>query len=109
MSMRTGTSAFLAVVLSVVLTGCGADGEAQPSAVGQSLSPATAAPAASEAAASGEPEAAPVNPVEVLARIPSVRMRRVAAAEAYSPFPVPTYRRRSTPWLPSTPSRPARH
>ncbi|MFI7022689.1 hypothetical protein ACIBMZ_08225 [Micromonospora sp. NPDC049900] len=66
MSSRTGTSAFLAVVLSVVLAGCGTDSGTQPPA-GPSPSPATAAPAASEAA-SVEPEAAPVNPVEVLAR-----------------------------------------
>ena len=68
MSSRTGASAFLAVVLSVVLAGCGTDSGAQPSAVSQSPSSATAAPAASEVAASVEPEAAPVNPVEVLAR-----------------------------------------
>ncbi|WBB47299.1 hypothetical protein O3597_19370 [Verrucosispora sp. WMMA2044] len=68
MSSRTGASAFLAVVLSVVLAGCGTDGGTQPPAVSQSPSPATAAPAASEVAASVEPESAPVNPVEVLAR-----------------------------------------
>ncbi len=68
MSSRRLASGFLAAVLSVVVAGCGPDGSTPPPSVGQSPPPATAAPATSGLAASGEAEAAPVNPVEVLAR-----------------------------------------